>query len=243
MAQDVFISYSSKDKAVADSIVAALENNNIRCWCAPRDIKPGDDWGESIANAITASRVFLLIFSGNANRSQRVLDELNLAITRELTILPFRIEKLDPSGAMMLHLSTRHWLDAFLPSWEQHLEELVRTVALNLERETPAEGLRRLVPAAPARKKRTGWLMAVLIILAALAVGVVFGLPRLLKLTDTPAVTPTTTLPAETVPPACFAHARGSGAGERRESDHLDVCPIDRARFQRGERDGGIHRG
>ena len=43
---DVFISHSSKDKIVADSIVAALEAAHIRCWIAPRDIKPGTDWGE-----------------------------------------------------------------------------------------------------------------------------------------------------------------------------------------------------
>lgn len=41
---DVFISYSSKDKKVADAIVADMEQHNIRCWYAPRDIRPGDEW-------------------------------------------------------------------------------------------------------------------------------------------------------------------------------------------------------
>ena len=44
MAHDVFISYSHKDKAVADAIVARLEQDNCRCWYAPRDIAPGADW-------------------------------------------------------------------------------------------------------------------------------------------------------------------------------------------------------
>ena len=35
---DVFISYSSKNKNIADAIVADLEQNNIKCWYAPRDI-------------------------------------------------------------------------------------------------------------------------------------------------------------------------------------------------------------
>lgn len=43
-AHDVFISYSSKDKPVADATVAVLEANGIRCWIAPRDIRPGADW-------------------------------------------------------------------------------------------------------------------------------------------------------------------------------------------------------
>ena len=103
MAHDVFVSYSSKDKAIADTIVAALENNQIRCWYAPRDIKPGEDWGNAITTAVINARIFLMIFSGNANQSQRVLDELNFAISQQAVILPFRIENLEPKGAMKLH--------------------------------------------------------------------------------------------------------------------------------------------
>jgi hypothetical protein len=38
MAFDVFISYSTKDKATADAACAALESAGIRCWIAPRDV-------------------------------------------------------------------------------------------------------------------------------------------------------------------------------------------------------------
>ena len=31
MSHDIFVSYSSKDKAVADAIVSALENSGLRC--------------------------------------------------------------------------------------------------------------------------------------------------------------------------------------------------------------------
>jgi hypothetical protein len=136
MAHDVFVSYSSKDKTIADAIVAALENNHIRCWVAPRDVKPGEDWAKAISNAIQESKVFLVIFSGNSNRSQRVLDEINFAISQELTILPFRIENLEPDGAMRLHLSSRHWLDAYDPSWEKHLSKLTKTITSILEKST-----------------------------------------------------------------------------------------------------------
>lgn len=40
---DVFISYASSDKPVADAVCAALEQRGIRCWIAPRDILPGLD--------------------------------------------------------------------------------------------------------------------------------------------------------------------------------------------------------
>jgi oligopeptide transport system substrate-binding protein len=132
MANDVFVSYSSKDKVVADTIVSSLETENIRCWYAPRDIEAGVDWGKAISKAIKDSKIFLLIFSGAANKSQRVLDELNFAISNEVIILPFRIENLMPRDAMMLHLSSRHWLDAYDPSWEKYLNKLTKTLSLNL---------------------------------------------------------------------------------------------------------------
>src|SRR5215207_8155185 len=49
---DVFVSYSSKDKAVADAAVATLEARAIRCWVAPRDIVPGKEWSEAIIDGI-----------------------------------------------------------------------------------------------------------------------------------------------------------------------------------------------
>src|SRR6266567_1629225 len=37
-----FISYSSKDEAFANRLYADLQNNNVRCWFAPEDMKIGD---------------------------------------------------------------------------------------------------------------------------------------------------------------------------------------------------------
>jgi hypothetical protein len=37
MAHDVFISYPHQEKATADAVCARLENEDIRCWIAPRD--------------------------------------------------------------------------------------------------------------------------------------------------------------------------------------------------------------
>ncbi len=34
MAHDVFLSYSSKDKAVADAVCHALESDGVRVWMA-----------------------------------------------------------------------------------------------------------------------------------------------------------------------------------------------------------------
>ncbi|MCK4816212.1 TIR domain-containing protein, partial [bacterium] len=183
MAYDVFVSYSNKDKAVADTIVASLERNNIRCWYAPRDIKPGSDWGEEIAKAINETSVFLLIFSSSANRSRRVLDELNLAISKEAAILPFRIEKLEPSGAMQLHLSTIHWLDAIVPSWEKHIDQLMNIVSINLGGGVKAavDKNGRSKVATTERKKKKSSIVAIVSAITLIGIAAVFGIPKLLN--------------------------------------------------------------
>ena len=69
MSHDVFISYSSQDKSVADAICAILEGRKLRCWIAPRDVLPGTPYGEAILDAIYASPVMVLVFSSHANDS------------------------------------------------------------------------------------------------------------------------------------------------------------------------------
>jgi hypothetical protein len=53
-----FISYSSKDKPAADATCAVLESAGIRCWIAPRDIRPGTEYGAAIIDAIDRCRVW-----------------------------------------------------------------------------------------------------------------------------------------------------------------------------------------
>jgi len=98
MAHDVFISYASGDKAVADAACATLEGRRIRCWIAPRDILAGADWGDAITEAISECQVMVLVFSGRSNESDRVRDEVVMAADEGKPILPFRVEDAAPPG-------------------------------------------------------------------------------------------------------------------------------------------------
>lgn len=128
MAHDIFLSYSHKDKAAADAVCHALEAARIRVWMAPRDVIPGAEWGESIIRAIGAARAVVLVFSGHSNGSRQVRLEIERAINRELPIIPFRIENVAPSAALELFISSSHWLDAYAPPFDPHLESLTQAV-------------------------------------------------------------------------------------------------------------------
>jgi hypothetical protein len=139
MAHDVFISHSSEDKAIADAICAALETKKVRCWVAPRDILPGQDWAGAIVDAIAASRVMVLIFSSKAHESEHVKKELTLAVNAKVIIVPFKLDDIPLKGMMQYYLSDTHWLDAMNPPTEQQIAKLVETVQRLIAADTAAE--------------------------------------------------------------------------------------------------------
>lgn len=128
MAHDVFISHAASDKAIADAACATLEREGIRCWIAPRDVVPGDTWARAIIDAITGSRVMVLIFSPHTNSSGQVMREVERAVNKGIPILPLRLEDVAPTGNLEYFISASHWLDAMTPPLERHLERLADTV-------------------------------------------------------------------------------------------------------------------
>ncbi|MBR5932204.1 MAG: DUF5050 domain-containing protein [Lachnospiraceae bacterium] len=136
MAHDVFISYSHKDKAIADAVCARLEGDNMRCWYAPRDIVPGADWADSIIKAISSTKVMVLIFTNSSNISQQVLREVSNAVSSGVTVVPFRLTEEEPIAGMKYYLSTVHWLDAMnaeLDASISNLSSLCRSLVDNIK--------------------------------------------------------------------------------------------------------------
>jgi hypothetical protein len=121
-----------------------LERAGIRCWIAPRDIRPGQEYGQSIIEAIDRCRVMVLIFSANANDSRQTHREIERAVSKGVPIIPLRIEEVVPTKSMEYFLGAIHWLDALTPPLEKHLQQLAEAVKALLQVEVAgrAEPLR-----------------------------------------------------------------------------------------------------
>lgn len=137
MTHDVFISYSTKDKTIADAVCAKLEENKIRAWIAPRDVPAGANFAQSIIRAINTCQVFVLVWSANTNTSNHILNEINQAFDRGITIIPFRIQDIQPTDEMRYYFGRTHWLDAITPPLENHIKTLSDTILVNIGRELP----------------------------------------------------------------------------------------------------------
>jgi hypothetical protein len=114
LAHDVFISHSSINKKAADAVCHTLEHNGVKCWIAPRDIPPGANYGGEIIKGIKNCKVFLLIFSKEANASSAVAKEVErAALGYKKTVIPFRIDDGEMNENLEFFLTDVHWLDAY----------------------------------------------------------------------------------------------------------------------------------
>jgi adenylate cyclase len=107
----VFVSYASQDGAVANSIVESLEQHGLRCWLAPRDVKPGALYADAIVGAINEAKALVLVLSGSAITSSHVSREVERAASKRKPMIAFRIDAAPLSRALEYFLGESQWID------------------------------------------------------------------------------------------------------------------------------------
>ncbi len=132
--RDVFISYASHDKSVADATCEALESAGVACWIAPRNVTPGEFYAESIVHAIDSAKVIVLVLSQHAAASQHVLREVERASSKRYPVVSFRIDAAPLPAGLAYFLNSSHWLDASVTGTAQAVPRLVAAVKNALAR-------------------------------------------------------------------------------------------------------------
>lgn len=128
MNHDIFISYSSQDMEAAQAICHMLEQNEIKCWIASRDIPSGSDYEDVIDEAIESCRVVVVLFSETAASSPMVTAELRVASDLKKTIISFRLDATPIEGRNRFFLGLFHWIDAY-PDYHTKLNDLLLNVS------------------------------------------------------------------------------------------------------------------
>ena len=111
---DVFLSYSSKDKAVVRPLAERLRADGLRVWLDDWEIRPGDSIPAKIENGLEHSRVLVLCMSAHAFGSDwarleagtfRFRDPLN----KERRFIPLRLDDVPIKGSLAQFICL-HWL-------------------------------------------------------------------------------------------------------------------------------------
>ena len=121
----VFISYASRDVAVADAVVATLERHGVACWIAPRDVKAGALYAEAIVRAISDAKALVLVLSVNSVASAHVGKEVERASSKRRPVIALRIDDAPLSPALEYFLGESHWVDARAAGMDVALAKLI----------------------------------------------------------------------------------------------------------------------
>ena len=149
MCKRIFISYSSNDLHIAESVCSLLEAEGIGCWIAPRDVLPGTIYAEEIIKAIEATDALVLIISRYTEDSVHVRSEVEHAFSKRKVIFPVRLENVELGKALEYFLGSSHWLVA----WDVPLEECVGRLAESIGK---LIGSREMSGHVPARDDPEG---------------------------------------------------------------------------------------
>jgi hypothetical protein len=91
------LSYSSKDEEFAKRLYADLQDNGVRCWFAPEDLKIGEKFRVRIDESIRLHDKLLLVLSENSVASSWVENEVEMALEKEqeqgkVVLFPVRLD-------------------------------------------------------------------------------------------------------------------------------------------------------
>ncbi len=178
---NVFISYASQDKGVAELVCHAVESAGLVCWIAPRDVVPGESFASAIVHAIDATQVIVLVLSEYSASSQHVLREVERASSKRHPVIAFRIDLAPMPADFEYFLNTSQWLDASAIGVKNALPRLVDAVKSALTQ--PSTGPHVNAGAAATakttpRRSRALVVKAVIAVLLVIAGGVLWHFAR-----------------------------------------------------------------
>lgn len=92
-----FISYSHQDETFVERLYADLQQQGVRCWYAPQDMRIGDKIRPTIDRSIQAHEKLLLVLSEHSIASDWVEKEVETAFEKEykqkqVMLFPIRLD-------------------------------------------------------------------------------------------------------------------------------------------------------
>jgi len=79
----VFISYSHKDEALARELSATLEKAGLDIWDDRREIMPGENWAEKMAQGLKESDGMVVLLTPDALESNTIRRNIEYALGKE----------------------------------------------------------------------------------------------------------------------------------------------------------------
>lgn len=76
-----FLSYAHEDGEVAAALAKQLAKAKVQVWNPSQDVDPGENWSLKMGEALEKADVLIVLLSPNSIKSQRILHEIEYALT------------------------------------------------------------------------------------------------------------------------------------------------------------------
>ncbi|MBW4445165.1 MAG: TIR domain-containing protein [Plectolyngbya sp. WJT66-NPBG17] len=128
---DVFISYSRKDKAFVQRLDEAFRKTDRDPWIDWEDIHHGEEWRRAIARGIETADTFIFVISPDSVASAECRKEIDQAISLNKRLIP--VVRRDAQGVHPV-LAELNWI--FFrenDSFDQAFQKLIKTINTDLQ--------------------------------------------------------------------------------------------------------------
>lgn len=167
MSHDVYICYDDVDKEIAEDVYSALKSRRLKCWMKSHDVR--HDMVKEMMDAINQSHVMVLIHSEDAKESNYVNTEVDMAFSKKIPIMVFKVDDSKIDGALEFFLRPQPKFDAF-KNPDDEFKRLIETT-YDLVREGRRRSFWDII-----KEHRNSIIISVVIILIA-AVGIFMFVP------------------------------------------------------------------
>lgn len=129
MKYDIFISYSRLDRDVVDPFVEQLESRGYNVWFDKTGVYSGSRFKSVLVQAIEESEVFLFFSSKGANASSWTAKEIAIAVNRQKTIIPIKLDNTRYNKEVEFDLINLDFVDFYnISNINQERVRLMRTL-------------------------------------------------------------------------------------------------------------------
>lgn len=136
LGNDVFISYSSRDRYdsfgrpipgnIIDKITAELDKEGISYWIDKNGLSGGTTFPSEIAKQIRNAKCMVYVSSANSNASSWTMNEIATANTYGKPIIPFRYDLSSYNPSIMIYLAAVHYI--LYPGNAMALQQLTNAI-------------------------------------------------------------------------------------------------------------------
>lgn len=126
---DVFISYSSRNRAIVLPLVESLRSHGYNVWVDQGGLHGASQWSEQIVAAIQDTNSFILVSSGHSFASHNVVKEVSLASEQRKPVIPVFIEETEVPKSLQYQLAGLQRVEYDELNHEESMQRIVEALA------------------------------------------------------------------------------------------------------------------